>query len=489
MSVSAFNDYVAQQNASASSVTLTFDVTGVDLDDYLDTKGWLAELADGTCSKGVAASLKVYGSTSQDGGALAHPPGTVKLEHGSQCCASPPCVEHWADPNPGPVIFTGPTQVCAIKVVVDPTRIGYEIKCDATVFPGDGPNDDALTVNKVALLSEVAGGHAMKNAKATNDQVCFELKPSSANTQKLPVLEDVTVSPESPNAVVQPDTDLGCGTTDGSIYLKFAVASPLGKVKSARVFLRSAPGSSAAGDGGDLFFVADNGWSEKTLTFSKAPSTTPPALGRIEQVVPGQWYSVDVTARVQAKGTFSFALVPRSTDQNGAHFLSKEASSTLAPYLAVEYSVVDADKDGTPDGPDCNDSDPSVNPGAAEKCNGADDNCDGTVDEGCGPGADGGKPDGGAGGAGGGTGGAGHGASAGDAAGGATGTAGAPGSVFTRAPAEDAGGCGCAVPGRGPSGWGNAVAGLLGAGLLRRRRDKRSRDLVPGAELPYSAPA
>jgi MYXO-CTERM domain-containing protein len=45
--------------------------------------------------------------------------------------------------------------------------------------------------------------------------------------------------------------------------------------------------------------------------------------------------------------------------------------------------IVDADGDGANDGPDCDDTDPKVNPGAEELCNGVDDDCDGDTDEGC----------------------------------------------------------------------------------------------------------
>jgi subtilisin family serine protease len=47
-----------------------------------------------------------------------------------------------------------------------------------------------------------------------------------------------------------------------------------------------------------------------------------------------------------------------------------------------EGTVVDADGDGSPAGADCDDADPLVFPGAAETCNGVDDDCDGVLDEG-----------------------------------------------------------------------------------------------------------
>ena len=46
-------------------------------------------------------------------------------------------------------------------------------------------------------------------------------------------------------------------------------------------------------------------------------------------------------------------------------------------YLAL----VDADGDGSHEGTDCDDTDPLVNPDAAEVCNGIDDNCDDFVDD------------------------------------------------------------------------------------------------------------
>ncbi|MBU0984159.1 MAG: putative metal-binding motif-containing protein [candidate division Zixibacteria bacterium] len=57
---------------------------------------------------------------------------------------------------------------------------------------------------------------------------------------------------------------------------------------------------------------------------------------------------------------------------------------TAAGLFAAKFPAIDDDGDGyTETDGDCDDTDPSVNPGAIEVCNGIDDNCDGSVDEGC----------------------------------------------------------------------------------------------------------
>jgi hypothetical protein len=135
-----------------------------------------------------------------------------------------------------------------------------------------------------------------------------------------------------------------------------------------------------------VYAVADSNWSETTLTWNDRPPYSGASFGRIGPATADQAVTLDLGTAVTGPGTYSFAVVSPPTDGNGTHFFSKEGSPADGPSLRISYSVTDGDGDGTPDGPDCNDADPAVNPGAVEACNGADDDCDGQVDEGCGGG-------------------------------------------------------------------------------------------------------
>ncbi len=334
-SVDDFNAFMDTQIVSATSVTLDFTVTGVNLDDYFNGKGWLAELADTRCAGGGTASLKVYGSSSPLD--TAHPPGTLKLEYGSFCCAAQTCpAEYWASPMPGDQVFSQPSQVCSVRESLTSTTVAYDVQCDGgATFHADGPNTDGMTITRAAVLREVAGGHAMTNATASNVNVCFVLAAPPSNVKIAAVVEDVTVAPQYPTTVYPDATDLACGAGDGTTYLAFDLTSLGGAISSAKLYVHSAADPSAAGTGADVDVVADATWSEASLVWNARPALGA-RVARIDGVSPNLWYSVDVSAALSKPARYALALAPSSGDTNTAHFMSKEASATLRPYLLVE---------------------------------------------------------------------------------------------------------------------------------------------------------
>lgn len=394
-SVAEFNAFMAGVDGAVTTLELQFDVTGVNPADFFNSKGCLAELDDERCSVGAgyaAATLKVYGTA--DPPNTSHPPGTLKFEYGNECCATAPCGEHWASPNPSATVFAAGTEHCTVTVWLNPNDYGYHIVCGTAVFDAVGDNVDDLRATRVSVLSRTDGGWAMPNAVSTWNQICYE-PPVADPVQPpltLPVIDDITASAAYPAATYPDAADLSVEHNDSEIYLKFDLSSVPGLVESARIALHRADGSSSEGDGGDAYLVPDNSWSETTLTWNTRPAAAGGSLARVSPVSAYDWYTWDVTTAIAGPGVHSFVIAPRVTDTNGAHFFSKEGSSSLQPVMWVEYSVVDGDGDGVPAGPDCDDDDASVHPGADEPCNGTDDDCNGVVDDGCDGGAAGSGP-------------------------------------------------------------------------------------------------
>lgn len=79
---------------------------------------------------------------------------------------------------------------------------------------------------------------------------------------------------------------------------------------------------------------------------------------------------------------FQVQLTPSEAEWSVDIRLYSEVPIFFTVVAGSEGLGVDADMDGHYDGPDCNDSNPAIYPGATEVCNAVDDDCDTRVDEG-----------------------------------------------------------------------------------------------------------
>jgi len=135
-----------------------------------------------------------------------------------------------------------------------------------------------------------------------------------------------------------PDNNFGSATTlevDNSpvknFLLKFVVSGVNGRaITSAKLRLFNVD---ASGSGGDFHRVADNLWSESTVTWNTAPAGDAAVLASLGSVVANSWYEVDVTALISGDGTYSLRVTSLST--NGADYASKEGAAGFAPQLIV----------------------------------------------------------------------------------------------------------------------------------------------------------
>jgi hypothetical protein len=112
-------------------------------------------------------------------------------------------------------------------------------------------------------------------------------------------------------------------------YLRFDVQGLSGSVTKATLSLLPASSLAAVLT---AHSVADNGWSESTLTDRTAPPIGV-ALGSVQSVVSGTALSFDVTPAVPGNGAASFALTNASSA--AMSLWSREAGGTRAPQLTV----------------------------------------------------------------------------------------------------------------------------------------------------------
>ena len=125
-------------------------------------------------------------------------------------------------------------------------------------------------------------------------------------------------------------TDAGTGVNVES-YLRFTVTGVTGAVQSAtlRVFATSGTAN------GPAVYAASNDWSETGITWNTRPALTSGAVDDKGAISTNTWVEFNVTSLVTGDGTYTFNLVPTSSD--GIDFSSREGSNP--PQLVVTFAA------------------------------------------------------------------------------------------------------------------------------------------------------
>ena len=89
--------------------------------------------------------------------------------------------------------------------------------------------------------------------------------------------------------------------------------------------------------GGDVYWVPDNSWQEKSVDWNTEPAADPTLRASLGAVSANTWYEVDLSSLVTGDGTYSIRIA--STSSNGADYSTKEGTAGLAPQLVVTLGI------------------------------------------------------------------------------------------------------------------------------------------------------
>jgi len=113
-------------------------------------------------------------------------------------------------------------------------------------------------------------------------------------------------------------------------YIRFTVSGVNGTIQSATLQLFVTNGSS----NGPSLYATDNTWTETGINWNNRPAPTTGVIANVGAVTANTRAEYNVTAQVTGNGTYSFVLLPDSTD--GATFYSREGNSP--PQLVLTFT-------------------------------------------------------------------------------------------------------------------------------------------------------
>ena len=140
---------------------------------------------------------------------------------------------------------------------------------------------------------------------------------------------DATIKPGSPTTNFGSSKLEVDNTPVEHFLLKFTVSGIGAPIVSAKLRLYNINDSNK---GGDFYRVANNAWSESSVTWNTAPAADATIIASLGAVAVNTWYEVDVTSLIPGNGTYSLRVT--STSADGADYNPKEAAG-FAPRLAV----------------------------------------------------------------------------------------------------------------------------------------------------------
>jgi hypothetical protein len=164
--------------------------------------------------------------------------------------------------------------------------------------------------------------------------------PSAPPSSSPPAGDSATFNPVADSYVdaSTPTTTRGTLTSlrlDGSpvvrSLLRFTVSGITGGVASATLRVWA---NSAQSTGYDVYSVADNTWTEATVTSANSPPFGPTKLGSSSKITAGAWTSVNVTSAITGNGTYSFGL--STTNSTAVSLSSREG--THPPELNITWT-------------------------------------------------------------------------------------------------------------------------------------------------------
>ena len=149
------------------------------------------------------------------------------------------------------------------------------------------------------------------------------VNPAGGGGQPIAPSDDTYADSSAPTAIKGNASDLRVRTASKQLhtYLKFTV-SGAGAVNGAtlRLFV-----TESSVDGGSLYLVPVNTWSEASLSWSNKPEPSGGPIDTLGAVAANTWVELDVSSVVTGNGTYSFALINANNDV--ARYRSSEAAT------------------------------------------------------------------------------------------------------------------------------------------------------------------